>query len=88
MYSFSDIAEYAGAKLLSLVWEVLRCEHLQTTSRMQQTARARLQKVWSKLQMVPLLAEEFDLCVVIDTDTMAVQCMDELFWHQAPAAVW
>ena len=44
--------------------------------------------VWSKLQLVKLLGPDFDLCVVIDTDTMAVQCMNELFRHQAPAAVW
>ena len=44
--------------------------------------------VWSKLQFMKLLDPDFDLCVVIDTDTMPVQCMNELFWHQAPAAVW
>jgi len=38
--------------------------------------------------VVKLLDPDFDLCVVIDTDTMAAQCMNELFWHQAPAAVW
>jgi hypothetical protein len=38
--------------------------------------------------LVKLLASDFDLAVIIDTDTMAVQCMNELFWHQAPAAVW
>ena len=43
---------------------------------------------WSKLKFMKLLDPDFDLCVVIDTDTMAVQCMNELFWHQAPAAVW
>ena len=45
-------------------------------------------KVWSKLQLVKVLDPQFDLCVVIDTDTMAVQDMNELFWHEAPAAVW
>ena len=64
VYLCPDIAEYPGAKLLSLVWEVRRCEHVETTSRMQK---------WSKLQLVQLLASEFDLPVVIDTDTMAVQ---------------
>jgi len=88
MYLCPDIAGYPGAKLLSLVWEVRLCEHLETTERMQQGAHARLQQVWSKLQLVELLEPNFDLCVVIDTDTMAVQCMNELFWHQAPAAVW
>ena len=43
---------------------------------------------WSKLQLVKLLGPDFDLCVVIDADTMAVQCMNEFFWHQAPAVVW
>jgi hypothetical protein len=47
-----------------------------------------LQKVWSKLQLTKLLDPDFDLVVVIDTDTMAVQSMNELFWHQAPGAVW
>ena len=44
--------------------------------------------VWSKLQLVKLLDPQFDLCIIIDTDTMAVQSMNELFWYQAPAAVW
>ena len=66
-----DIAKYPGTKLLSLVWELRTCEHLETTPRMQKAAHARLQKVWSKLQLVELLDPEFDLCVVVDTDTMA-----------------
>ena len=44
--------------------------------------------MWSKLQSVKLLHPQFDLCVVIETDTMSVQSMNELFWHEAPAAVW
>ena len=88
MYVCPDIAEYPGTKLLSLVWEVRRCQHLQTNSAMDQSAHPRLSNVWSKLQLVKLLAKDFDLAVIIDTDTMAVQCMNELFWYQAPAAVW
>ena len=81
MYLCSDIATYPGAKLLSSMWEVGTCEYLKTTPRMQKAAHARLRMVWSKLQLVKLLDPDFDLCVVIDTDTMAVQCMSELFWH-------
>jgi len=88
MYLCPDIAGYPGTKLLSLVWEVRVCEHLQTSTRMQRATQTRLTNVWSKLQLVELLDPDFDLCVVIDSDTMAVQCMNELFWHQAPAAVW
>ena len=47
------------------------CEHLQTSARMQRANHHRLTNVWSKLQLVELLDSEFDLCVVIDTDTMA-----------------
>ena len=88
MYLCPDIATYPGTKLLSLVWEVRTCEHLKTPARLQKAGQPRLQMVWSKLQLMKLLDPDFDLCVVIDTDTMAVQCMSELFWHQAPAAVW
>jgi hypothetical protein len=88
MYLCPDIATYPGTKLLSLMWEVRTCEYLKTTPRMQKAAHARLRMVWSKLQLVKLLGPDFDLCVVIDTDTMAMQCINELFWHQAPAAVW
>ena len=88
MYLCPDIAEYPGTKLLSLMWEVRRCEHLKRTTRMDRASHARLKKVWSKLQLVKLLEPDFELCVVIDTDTMAVQSMNDLFWHQAPAAVW
>ena len=70
------------------MWEKRTCEHLKTTARMQKAAHGRLRMVWSKLQLVKLLGPDFDLCVVIDTDTMAAQSMSELFWHQAPAAVW
>ena len=84
----SDIATYPGPKLVSWVWEERTCEQLKTTARMQKAAHARLRMVWSKLQLVKLLGPDFDLCVVIDSDTMAVQSMNELFWHQAPAAVW
>ena len=42
-------------------------------------AGSAVQKVWSKLQLVKLLDSQFDLCVVVDTDTMAVQSMSELF---------
>ena len=88
MYLCPDIATYPGTKLLSLMWEVRECEHLKTTPQMDRTSHARLRMVWSKLQLVKLLDPDFDLCVVIDTDTMAVKSMNELFWHQAPAAVW
>jgi hypothetical protein len=88
MYVCPDIAQYPGTKLLSLVWEVRRCEHLQVNEVMAQSAHPRLTSVWSKLQLVKFLAADFDLAVIIDTDTMAVKCMNELFWHQAPAAVW
>jgi hypothetical protein len=88
MYVCPDIAEYPGTKLLSFVWEVRRCQHLQTNSAMDQSAHPRLREVWSKLQLVKLVASDFDLAVIIDTDTVAVQCMNELFWHQAPADVW
>ena len=65
---------------MSLAWEVRLCDHLQMFGR--------LQPAWSRLQLFSLLEEDFDLCVVIDTDTMAVQRMDELFGHEAPAAAW
>ena len=68
MYLCPDIAGYPGTKLLSLVWEVRMCEHLQTSTRMQRATHHRLTNVWSKLQLVELLDPEFDLCVVIDTD--------------------
>ena len=63
-----DIAGYPGTKLLSPVWEVRMCEHLQTSARMQRATHHRLTNVWSKLQLVELLDPEFDLSVVIDTD--------------------
>ena len=88
MYLCPDIAGYPGTKLLSLVWEVRMCEHLQTSARVQRATHQRLTNVWSKLQLVELLDPEFDLCVVIDTDTMATQCMNDLFFHHAPAACW
>jgi hypothetical protein len=88
MYLCPDIAGYPGTKLLSLVWEVRMCEHLQTSTRMQRATHNRLTNVWSKLQLVELLDPEFDLCVVIDTDTMATKCLNDLFFHHAPAAVW
>ena len=88
MYLCPDIAKYPGAKLLSLIWEVRMCEHLKAPERLLRSGQARLQKVWSNLQLTKLLDPDFDLVVVIDTDTMAVQSMNELFWHQAPAAVW
>ena len=88
MYLCPDIAGYPGTKLLSLVWEVRMCEHLQTSTRMQRATHNRLTNVWSKLQLVELLDPEFDLCVVIDTDTMATQCLNAFFFHHAPAAVW
>jgi len=71
MYVCPDIAPYPGIKLLSLVWEVRTCEHLQTNTRLQRANHQRLTNVRSKLQLVELLDPEFDLCVVIDTDTMA-----------------
>ena len=40
------------------------------------------------MQLWKLLDREFDLCVIIDTDTMAIQPMNELFWHEAPGDVW
>ena len=88
MYLCPDIARYPGTKLLSLVWEVRMCEHLQTSTRMQRATHNRLANVWSKLQLVELLHPEFDLCVVIDTDIMATQSLNDLFFHEAPAAVW
>ena len=80
MYLCPDIAEHPEARLLSLMWEVRRCDHLQTSDRHRQSAHSRLQMVWSKLQLVKLLDPQFDLCIIIDTDTMAVQSMTELFW--------
>ena len=88
MYLCPDIATHPGTKLVSLVWEVRTCERLKSTAHMQKAAHARLRMVWSKLQLVKLLDPDFDLCVVIDTDTMAVQSMSELFWHQEPVVVW
>ena len=88
MYLCPDIAKYPGAKLLSLIWEVRMCEHLKAPQRLLRSGHPRLQKVWSKLQLTTLLHPDFDLVLVIDTDTMAVQSMNELFWHQAPGAVW
>ena len=88
MYLCPDIAKYPGAKLLSLIWEVRMCEHLKAPQRLLRSGQARLTMVWSKLQLTKLLDPDFELVLVIDTDTMAVQSMNELFWHQAPAAVW
>ena len=88
MYLCPDIAEYPGAKLLSLVWEVRMCEHLATNQRLRDGAHRRLKEVWSKLQLWKLLDREFDLYVIIDTDTMAIQPMNELFWHETPGGVW
>ena len=88
MYLCPDIAGYPGKKLLSLVMYVRMCEHLQTSTRMQRATHNRLTNVWSKLQLVELLDPEFDLCVVIDIDTMATQSLNDLFFHHAPAAVW
>ena len=65
MYLCPDIAEYPGAKLLALVWEVRRCDVRLST-------HPRLQMVWSKLQLEKLLDPQFDLCIIIDTETMAV----------------
>ena len=64
------------------------CEHLATNQRLRDGAHHRLKEVWSKLQLWKLLDREFDLCVIIDTDTMAIQPMNESFWHEAPGAVW
>jgi hypothetical protein len=33
--------------------------------------------VWSKLEFMKLLDPDFDFCVVIDTDTMPVQRMND-----------
>ena len=62
------------------------CEHLKRTPRMDKASHARWRKVWSKLQLVKWFEPDFELCVAIDTDTLVVQSMNDLFWHEAPAA--
>jgi len=66
MYVCPDIAPCPGIKLLSLVWEVRTCEHLQRATHLVEVAIGGAAR----------------------TDTMATQCMNDLFFHQAPAAIW
>ena len=62
-----DIASHiaVAVSLLGLIWEIRSCEHLSTTYVLQKHAHERLTKVWSKLQLFNLLADEFDLCVIM-----------------------
>jgi len=55
---------------------------------MRKIAHTRLQKVWSKLQIPKLMDGEFEVVCVMDTDTMAVQSLDEIFQYPAPAAMF
>jgi hypothetical protein len=87
MYVCPDIATYPGIKLLSLVWEVRMCNHLKMSERLKRATHERLTNVWSKLQLVELLDPEFALCVVIDTDMMPTQCMNDSFGEE-PEPFW
>ena len=77
-----------SVNLLRLVWQVRYCEHLKVSRYLEQSTHARLNGVWSKLQIGALLDGEFDVCAVVDTDMMAVQNLDEIFQFEVPAAVF
>ena len=87
IYVHEDMMADPSVWLLKLVWEVRPFKHSSTTKKMKASAHTRLQMVWSKLQIPKLLADEFQVVCVVDTDTMAVQSLDEVFQYTAPAAV-
>ena len=89
MFVCSEMEDNPCINLLRLVYDVRICEHLQVPRAAGLSVHARIGKgVWSKLQICKLLAGEYEVACVMDTDTMAVQNLDELFLHEAPAAVF
>ena len=78
MYVCGEMFYNRSVNLLRLVWQVRHCEHLKVSRYLEQSTHARLTGVWSKIQIGALLDGEFDVCAVVDTDMMAVQCLDDL----------
>jgi hypothetical protein len=88
MFVCEDVIQHLAVNLLKLIWDVRPCMHLHASSYMQRMAHNRLRKVWSKLHICSLLDGEYDVVCVLDTDTMAVRSLDEVFQNEGPAAVF
>ena len=88
MFVHSGMIQDPMVWLLKLLWEVRPFEHIDATEYMKKSCHRRLQEVWSKLQILSFLDNQYDVVCVLDTDTMAVQTLDEVFQKEAPAAVF
>ena len=71
-----DTMKHGLSALLGTVWELRTFNHLDLNMG---GALCRLNKVWSKLQVWELLADELDVAVLLDTDLLVQHCMDPVF---------
>ena len=76
LYASPDLLEHGLTGLLGSVWELREFQYLEAP---RHGAQCRLSKVWSKLQVWELLADEFEVAILLDTDIVIARTMDPCF---------
>ena len=76
LFASPDLMEHGLTGLLGSVWELRQFEYLEGPRRGHSW---RLSKVWNKLQVWELLADEFEVAILLDTDIVVAGSMDACF---------
>jgi len=76
LFASPDLMEHGLTGLLGSVWELRQFEYLEGPRRGHSW---RLSKVWNKLQVWELLADEFEVAILLDTDIVVARSMDACF---------
>jgi len=79
LFLAEDSMQFGLVNMLAVVWEIRPIEFLQLRNLGTSGASWPLQKVWTKLRVWDLLAGEFEVVVMLDSDLLIVGSPDSVF---------
>ena len=81
-----DVLRGPASGMLHLFWQIKEVKHIQVSSYMLSRCSDRFRYVFTKLLVLEL--EQYSKVLLLDSDLLVKSNIDELFEHQAPAAMF